>query len=355
MSWFGQINRCVTNQENLPRFRMRIAVGVFIILCLAAQLLYFQSISRPPEVLLNIAFDAARPALTPLDLAWSAISDQRVYSIHAGSTHQTEALATGLIADTICVSSPGELDRLSQLAGGLVDPNWRAHFPENSSPFTSSIVFIVRPSARGAIEDWPDLFKPNWRIAVPDPRISGAGQYAYLGLIYSADQSVGTDPLKLAAALRSIHFIPHAASQSSSVFQRDTEFDALLTWESEALRLMQNSANHEFAIIYPSQSIKIEAVVAIADSQVDRRGTRDAAEDYLKFFFSPEGQSIIEQAGFRPRKPQATSLHPHGENRLHSVETLFGSWEKAQELHLGTNGSFTRLLEYRKARSGGTE
>jgi len=181
MSWLDQINRRVTNRENLPRFRKRIAGAVLAVLGLSALLLYLQT--RPPEVLLNLAFDASRPALTQLDKAWTATSQQKVSSVHAGSVHQTEALANGLVADTICVSSPGELDHLSQAKTGLVDPDWRSRFPENSSPFTSSIVFIVRRSALGEIEDWPDLFRSGRRIAVPDPHISGAGQYARLSRI----------------------------------------------------------------------------------------------------------------------------------------------------------------------------
>ena len=123
MNWLDQINRHKAGLQSLPRIRKRIAVGTLIILSLASLLLYFQSVSRPPTVLLNIAFDAARPALTQLDLAWRVTSAKQVSSIYAGSIYQTEALANGLIADTVCLSSPGELDRLSQLAVGLVDPN----------------------------------------------------------------------------------------------------------------------------------------------------------------------------------------------------------------------------------------
>ena len=355
MSWFEQINLRVAYQENLPRFRKRIAEVVLAVLCVSALLLYLQLGSRPPEVLLNIAFDAARPALTPLDKAWSEASGKRVSSVHAGSLHQTEALANGLLADTVCMSSPGELDYLSQPAVGLVDPNWRTHFPENSSPFTSTIVFVVRQTAQGDLEDWPDLFHAKRRIAVPDPRISGAGQYAYLALIYSAEQELGPDRLKIAEAFQNISFLPYAASRSTEVFRQGLQFDALLTWESEARRLMQDPANHEFIVVYPSYSLRIEAVVAIAGSQVDRRGTRQAAEDYLRFLFSPEGQGIIEQAGFRPRYRPPGAARNTPEIPLHSVEALFGSWQNARALHLGPNGSFSRLLEYRIARRGGTE
>jgi sulfate transport system substrate-binding protein len=267
MSWRNQINRRVTNKENLPRFRKRIAGAVLAALSLSALLFHFQT--RPPEVLLNLAFDASRPALTQLDKAWTATSQQKVSSVHAGSVHQTEALANGLVADTICVSSPGELDHLSQAKTGLVDPDWRSRFPENSSPFTSSIVFIVRRSALGEIEDWPDLFRSGRRIAVPDPHISGAGQYAYLALVYSAEQSVGSDPLKIAEALRPIHFLPYAASRSTEVFLKDTQYDALLTWESEAHRLKKNPDNRDFLVVYPSYSLQIEAVVAIAEAPVE--------------------------------------------------------------------------------------
>ena len=356
MSWLEQINRRIPLRENMPLFRKRIVVGVIVFFCGLAWLLHYQRTSRPPEVLLNLAFDASRAALTPLDEAWSGASAlQQVSSAYAGSIHQTEALARGLVADTVCLSSPGELDRLSQLGHGLVDSDWRTRFPENSSPFTSSIVFVVRDSGQGAIKDWPDLFGAKRRIAVPDPRISGAGQYAYLALAYSAEQHVGADPLKIAAALRSIHFLPHAASRSTKVFLRDKQYHALLTWESEARRLLQDPENHEFRLVYPGYSLQIEAVVAIVESQVDKRGSRQAAENYLGFYFSPEAQSIFEAAGFRPRYPVSGEPAPAPDTKLYTVEALFGSWEAAWTLHLGPTGSLTRLLAYRDARRGGTE
>ncbi|TVP78654.1 MAG: hypothetical protein EA353_07845 [Puniceicoccaceae bacterium] len=354
MSWIEQIARRIPLRENVALYRKRFVIVFLIIFALLAWQLKRQLDSRPPEVLLNLVLDAFKPALIELDRVWST-PDRRVASTFAGSIHQTAALAQGLVADTICVSSPGELDYLSQAQIGLVAPDWRLRFPENSSPFTSSIVFLVRRSAAGEIQDWPDLFQANRRIAVPDPHISGAGQYAYLALIHYTEQSVGSYPLKIAESLRPIQFLPYAASRSSEVFLRDTQYDALLTWESEAQRILSEPDNSDFVIVYPSFSLQIEVVVAIAEAQVERRGTREAAEDYLRFFFSPEGQRIIETAGFRPRDALYNATRPPPPSTLHTVEALFGSWQQARELHLSPNGSLARLLAYRQARSGGTE
>lgn len=356
MSWLDQINLRVVYKENLPRFRKRSAEILLCLLCLVALYFLFQCQSRPQHQLLNVSFDASRPAVSALNQAWSAFDGlQGASSIHAGSLEQTEALANGLLADTICVSSAGELDRLSQGRNALVSPDWRSQFPENSSPFTSSIVFIVRPDAKNSIEDWADILDDRRRIAIPDPRISGAGQYAYLALIYSIEQDGVLSPLQIAAALRQVQFLPYAATRSTEVFLNDSQYDALLTWESEALRIQKNPNNRSFKVVYPSYSLLIEPVVAIANNQVDRRGTRKAAEDYLNFYFSPAGQALIEQAGFRARRPSDSMEHMRPTNTLYTVESLFGSWPTAQALHLGPEGSLARLLEYRNARRGGTE
>jgi ABC-type sulfate transport system substrate-binding protein len=185
--------------------------------------------------------------------------------------------------------------------------------------------------------------------------MSGAGQYAYLALVHCAEQRVGTGLQEMVEALRPIQFLPYAATRSTEVFLRDPQLDALLTWESEALRVTKDPQYGEFTIVYPSFSLEIEVVVAIADAQVDQRGTREAAEDYLRFFYSPQGQSMIEQAGFRPRYPQAMTTLRSPKNTVQTVEAIFGSWQNALDRHLGPNGSLARFLEYRKARSGGTE
>jgi sulfate transport system substrate-binding protein len=355
MRWLDQINLRVAQQKDIIRFRKRSAELVLCLLGLSLLILFFHYRNRPADTLLTMAFDASRPAITALNNAWNSQSNRNATAVHSGSLYQTEALANGLLADTICVSSAAELDRLSQGSVGLVAPDWRTHFPENSSPFSSSIVVILRPDNSHSIENWDDLLRMKQRIAIPDPHLSGAGQSAYLALVYSVEQRQGTAPLQLATALHFVQFLPYAAMQSTEVFLDDKQYAALLTWESEALRILKNPEYSDFQIIYPRDSLKIEPVVAVADSLVDQRGTREAAEDYLNFFFSPEGQDLIRQAGFRPSLSDTrenTEIQP---NTLHTVEALFGSWSNAYEQHLGPNGSLTRLLEYRNARRGGSE
>jgi sulfate/thiosulfate-binding protein len=358
MSWLDQIKLQVVDKDNLPYFRKRSAEIILVLVCAMACLLIFQHRNRPTNILLNVAFDSSKPTLELLDQAWSADSKIKVSSLHAGSLQQTNALAKGLGADTICVSSANELDRLNQSKPGLIDPNWRECFPENSSPFSSSIVFILRPNAVDTINNWQDLLKSKQSIAIPDPRISGIGQYAYLALIHSIEESNGTSPFSLTTALQDLHLLPYAATRSTEAFLEDVQYDVLLTGENEAHRIMQLAKYKNFKIVYPSKSLKIEPVVAIVEKQVDQRGTRKAAEAYLNFYFSPKGQAIIEESGFKCRTKnrfEANESSVVSSQKLDTVEALFGSWQNAYKLHLGPNSSLTRLLEFRNALKGGSE
>ncbi len=355
MIWIDQLRRWVPGGENLLLYRRRIVVGILVFFMAVAWVFYAQHKNRSPGVLLNLGFDASRPALESLDEAWSAASEFRVSSAYAGSIDQTESLVSGLVADSVCLSSPSELDRLSRSGKGLVAPDWRTRFPADASPFTSIVVLVVRAQASETIRDWPDLFDVGSRVALPDPRISGVGQYGYLVLAYSAEQRFGSDPLKIAEAFRPFEFLPFASRRSADVFLRDRRFAAFLTWESEALRILENAENEEFVLVYPSFSLEIEAVVALIEPLVDRRGSREAAERYLNYYFSPEGQTMLAAAGFRPRMEPSEVAVSLPAIPAYTVESLFGSWEEAWKRHLGPEGSFMRLMAFRNARLGGTE
>jgi sulfate transport system substrate-binding protein len=355
MSWLDHINLRAVSAASLSIYRKRSAELLLGLICLTGLCLFFQHRNRPNDTLLNVSFDAARPTMARLDQAWSETTKMQVRSAHAGSLQQTEALANGLRADTICVSSASELDRLSQGTDGLVSPNWRERFPEMSSPFSSSIVFIIKPGVEETVQTWQDLLHSKLRLAIPDPRISGAGQYAYLALVYSIQKNNEPSAFQLTTALQQLQLLPYAAKRSTSVFLQSDQYDLLLTWESEAHRIMQQPKNQNLRIVHPNYSLKIEPVVAIVESQVDQRGTRHAAESYLNFYFSPQGQAIIEQSGFRRRLFTKQIAAEVPAQILYTVESLFGTWENAYELHLGPDSSLTRLLEYRSARKGGSE
>jgi len=352
MSWLDQIKRLQANLPELRLFRLRSAEGFLALLLLLSGFIFWFWPARPPEALLNITFDAAQPLFEKVNAAWQAQSGGQVRSHYSGSIQQTEALAAGLVADTICVSSSWELDSLAQSRQkGLVLKNWRGQFPAEASPFHSTIVFLVRNDAEHRLRDWPDLFEAELRYALPAPNVSGGGRYAYLALAHHAEQHFGNRDWIFNKALDRATFIPHGARRCTEVFLRDSELDVLLTWESEALYAVAQDQEN-LSIIYPEQLIRIDVVVAVAQAQALQRGTQERAEAYLRFLFSPEARHSIEAAGFWPSLPKTS----RSEGReLVSIDTLFGSWQSALDTHLGKHGSYPRLIAYRKARSGGSE
>lgn len=353
MSWFEQIKRIADKLPELKKFHLRSAEFFLLILLLLTGLTYWFWPARPPEALLNIAFDASQTLFEQVDAAWQEKSGKSTSSLHAGSVHQSRALAKGLAADTICVSSPWELDSLAQNGRrGLVAANWRDQFPAQASPFHSTPVFLVRKRAEGRLQDWSDLFNAGLRYALPAPDVSGGGQYAYLALARSAELRFGDNEWLFSSLLDHAVFLPYGARRCTKVFLEDRNLDALLTWESEALRVVQDPNNQEFALIYPTTLIRIDVVVAIADAQTKQRGTRESAESYLTFLFSEDARGAIEAAGFRPNLPGSASA-PGGEAT--PIEALFDNWPEARERHLAANGTYQRLMAYRKARAGGSE
>lgn len=353
MSWLDQIKRIAVNLPELKKFHLRSAGCFFAALLLLAGLTYWLWPARSSESLLNVAFDASQPLFAQIDAAWQRESDTSATSLHAGSIQQSNALAKGLVADTICVASPWELDSLAQNGRkGLVAANWRDQFPAQASPFHSTVVFLVRKRAEDRLRDWSDLLDADLRYALPAPDVSGGGQYAYLALARSAEQRFGGNEWIFSSALDHAVFLPHGARRCTKAFLVDRNLDALLTWESEALRVVQDPNNQEFALIYPKTLIRIDVVVAIAEAQTNQRGTRDSAENYLDFLFSDESRKYIEAASFRPNLPEPASAPERG---AVPIETLFDNWTEARERHLAANGTYQRLMAYRKARAGGSE
>lgn len=353
MSWLDQVKRLPVNLPELRFFRLRSAEGFIVLLVVISGLIYWFWPTRPPEALLNITFDAAQPLFEKVDAAWQLRSGYKISSHHAGSIRQTEALASGLVADTICVSSPWELDSLAQKGHqSLLTENWREQFPEKASPFYSTIVFLVRNGAEQRVQNWDDLFDSDLRYALPAPDVSGGGRYAYLGLAHHAEQHFGNKDWVFNKTLDSATFIPHGARRCTEIFLRDPRLDVLLTWESEALQAVAQVNQDNLTIVYPDRLIRIDVVVATAKTQTQKRGTQQRAEAYLRFLFSPEARTYIEAAGFRPT---LTNSPDNGKTDPVRIENLFGDWPSAVDKHLGEDGSYRRLIAYRKARAGGSE
>lgn len=324
MSWLDKIRNVAAKLPELKRFHLRSAECFLASCLLLAGLAYWLWPVRPPEVLLNVAFDAAQPLFEGIDAAWQEESGLSVSSLHAGSVQQSRALAQGLVADTICMASACELDSLTRNGRRrLVAANWRDAFPGEASPFHSVVVFLVRKEAEDRLQDWPDLFESGLRYALPSPDVSGGGQHAYLALAYSANQYFTSSDWVFSGALDQAVFFSHGARRATERFLRDRSVHALITWESEALRVLQTSAGSGYALVYPRLLLRIDPVVAIAEAPTQERGTGKQAQSYLRFLFSSDARSYIEAAGFRPSLPEIEAdLTPTPV----STEALFGSW-----------------------------
>lgn len=339
---------------NRPRRRVATwSVGLAIIL---TGLWFCFRPFRQSDELLNVAFEASRDFFDTVDNAYSKKTPADaviVRTSYAGSVAQTEALARGLVADTVCLATPMEMDRLAEME--WVVRNWRDAFPLGASPFHSTIVLLVRSGNPKGIRDWEDLHRSDVRTLVPSPKVSGAGCYGYLALWMHEISTCGHGPAAATEErIRSLYLradVVDLGAQGALVeFSGRANADILLTWESEALRAVERSAS-DFEIVYPARSILAEPVVALLEPHVTHRHSRQAALAYLDFLFTEKARRIARRKGFRtqlPKEEDATnSVLPRME--LISVEDAFGGWDRVREQHLGPRGSYERIAKFKIA------
>ncbi|MDP0499983.1 MAG: sulfate ABC transporter substrate-binding protein [Verrucomicrobiota bacterium JB022] len=314
---------------------------------------------RPASELLHVSYQASRPYFEGVGTAFmEGADDWTVRSTYAGSMSQTAGVARGLVADTLCVATPAELDHLARTTH-LVAEDWREAFPHQASPFTSTVVLLVRAGNPRGIHDWADLERADVALQVTSPRVSGAGCYAYLALLTHALEQSGGDGVVarqwVADRYLRARILDLGAQQALRHFARESAADVLLTWESEARRAVETLDG--FEIVYPAASIRAEPVVAILGPQAERRGTLAGAQAYLAFLFSEQGQALAAREGFRPRSSEAAQMaqpaFPMLEQR--SVDESLGGWEAVWADHLGPSGSYAHIERLLRARAGGSE
>ncbi len=320
---------------------------------------------RPQDALLVVSYDVTREYFGSIREAYQAERDPEdatlVLFSHAGSVRQASNVARGLEADVISLASASDLELATGNRFGT-DPDWRERFPYGSSPYSSTIVFLVRKGNPRGIRDWDDLFDREVRVVSPDPAVSGAGRYAYLAAVSMAGRRhpsgtaievPGAAWEDLVSLYRRVDFIEFGARQALEVFRRRTRGDVFLTWESEGLRL-QAAADEDLEMVIPSRSIQARPVVAVVGRHVDSRDTREEALAFINFLFSPEGQAIAARHGFRPRDP-GVDISGFPQLELFSVEDAFGERQAAWEQHFGEGGLYPLLLRDRLARRGGVQ
>jgi sulfate/thiosulfate-binding protein len=316
---------------------------------LTAAALIPSTASAAPATLLNVSYDPTRELYQDINGAFAKTwKDQvTIKQSHGGSGKQARAVIDGLPADVVTLALAYDVDEIAQR--GLIAKDWQSRLPFNSTPYYSTIVLLVRAGNPKHIKDWDDLIRPDVKVITPNPKTSGGARWNYLAAYGYALRKYGT-PAKangfLAKLFRNVPVLDSGARGSTTTFVERGQGDVLIAWENEALLSVRDLGKGKFQIVYPSVSILAEPPVAVVDKNVDKHGTRQVAEAYLKFLYSPTGQFIIANNYFRPRnKAVAAKYKGQFPNLpLFTVNKNFGGWAKAQHTHFDDGGTFDQVF-----------
>ena len=309
--------------------------------------------SAAAQSLLNVSYDPTRELYQDFNAAfvkyWQAKTGQTVTirQSHGGSGGQARAVIDGLEADVVTLALAYDIDAVAQ--AGLTAPAWQKRLPQNSSPYTSTIVFVVRKGNPKGIKDWADLSKPGIQIITPNPKTSGGARWNYLAAWAYALRTLGGNEKArqfVADLYRKVPVLDSGARGSTMTFVKRQIGDVLLAWENEAYLALQESPS-EVEIVVPSTSILAEPPVAVVDKVVDRKGTRAIAEAYLQYLYSAEGQEIAAKHHYRPRDQAIAAKFANSfvKVKLFTVDEVFGGWQNAQKTHFADGGVFDQIYK----------
>lgn len=320
-------------------------------LALATSLSSVAHAAPAPVELLNVSYDPTRELYRDIDAAfaaqWKAKTGQvvTIKQSHGGSGAQARAVIDGLQADVVTLALAADIDAIADKAHAL-PANWQARLPQNSTPYYSTIVFLVRKGNPKAIHDWDDLVKPGVKVITPNPKTSGGARWNYLAAWGYAQRKTGTTAGArdyMTKLFRNVPVLDSGARGATTTFVQRGQGDVLLAWENEAFLATNQLGKGKFEIVVPSVSILAEPPVAVVDKVVDRKNTRAVAEAYLKFLYTPEGQKIVAKDYYRPRDPtvaaQYKSVFP--QVQLLTIDRNFGGWKRAQAAHFNDGGMST--------------
>jgi sulfate transport system substrate-binding protein len=312
--------------------------------------------AAPAQVtLLNVSYDPTREFYQDVNAAfvqaWQAKTGTRVAisQSHGGSGKQARAVIDGLEADVLTLALAYDINAISRQAG-LLPANWQTRLPNNSCPYTSTIVFLVRAGNPKRIKDWDDLVKPGVSVITPDPKTSGAARWSYLAAWAFAKKRSGDEARArefVAALFRNVPVLDSGARGSTTTFAQRGIGDVLISWENEAFLAQEKLGRTRFEIVTPSISMLAEPPVAIVDKVVDRRGTRAIAQAYLEFLYSPAGQQIAARHFYRPRAADVMARLGSRFPTLTLVGityAMFGGWDAAQKRHFDEGGIFDQIV-----------
>ncbi|WP_172197671.1 sulfate ABC transporter substrate-binding protein [Niveibacterium sp. COAC-50] len=303
--------------------------------------------------LLNVSYDVARDFYKDYNPLFAAAWKTKTGEVlvlkqsHAGSTKQVRAVADGLEADVVTMNQATDIQFLADK--GLVAADWAKKFPNNASPYTSTMVFIVRKGNPKQLRNWPDLAKSGISVILPHPKNTGNGRYSYLAAWGWAQRQPGATEASakgfVAALLRNAPLFASGGRDATTTFMQRKLGDVLITFESEAELIAREFGRGEFEVVYPSESILAEFPVALVEKTVDKRNTRKQAQAYLEYLWSPAGQENAAQNYLRPRDPAVLKKYAaqFPAIKTFTVDEVFGGWSKAAATHFKDGGSFDQL------------
>jgi sulfate/thiosulfate-binding protein len=331
-------------------------VREYLWFALALIVVLMGSAAHAAEVkLLNVSYDPTRELYEDYNKAFGAYWKSKtgdtvsVNQSHGGSGKQARSVIDGLEADVVTLALAYDIDALA-LQGGLIPANWQSRLPNNSTPYTSTIVFLVRKGNPKNIRDWADLVRPGISVITPSPKTSGGARWNYLAAwAWALQQPGGNDAAAEAFVKKLYHNVPvldSGARGATVTFVERGIGDVLLAWENEAYLAIKELGPTKFDIVAPSVSIVAEPPVSLVDQNVDRHGTRKVADEYLKYLYSKQGQEIAAKHFYRPRDPAVAAQYATqfaNIPRLVTIDAVFGGWTRAQATHFADHGTFDRI------------
>jgi sulfate transport system substrate-binding protein len=330
--------------------------GTMTLRCLA--LIVALALAGPAQAanvsLLNVSYDPTRELYADFNKAFAAAYKKEtgdtvtVRQSHGGSGSQARAVIDGLQADVVTLALAYDIDAIA--ARGLTAADWQARLPDNSAPYTSTIVFLVRKGNPRAIRDWDDLAKPGVSVVTPNPKTSGGARWNYLAAWgYALKKYGGDDKARdfVARIFKNVPVLDTGARGAAVTFIERGVGDVLIAWENEAFLAMSETGKGRFEIVVPSISILAEPPVAVVDTVTAKKGTRAAADAYLRYWYTEEGQEIAARHGYRPRDAEVAKAHAASFAKvdLFTIDEVFGGWAKAQQTHFGEGGVFDRIYK----------
>jgi sulfate/thiosulfate transport system substrate-binding protein len=332
----------------LPRLAAVAVLGL-----VAATVLCAARVQAAEVTLLNVSYDPTRELYVDYNAAfakyWKAKTGQdvKINQSHGGSGKQARSVIDGLAADVVTLALAADIDAVAT-QGKLLPINWASRLADNSSPYTSTIVFLVRKGNPKGIKDWNDLVRPGVAVITPNPKTSGGARWNYLAAWgWALKQPGGNDATAkefVRKLYKNVPVLDTGARGSTTTFVQRGLGDVLLAWENEALLAIKELGADKLQMVVPTVSVLAEPPVAVVDKVVLRRGTREVAQAYLQYLYSKEGQEIVAKNYYRPRDPEVAAKHAAQYPKLSLVTIAdFGGWSKVQPTHFGDGGVFDQI------------